>query len=61
MYPYMATGKTIALTVQTFAGKVKSMLLATLSRFVRFSSEEQVSFNFMAAVTVCSDFEVPRK
>ena len=27
-----------------------------LSRIVRFSSKEQVSFNFMAAVTICNDF-----
>jgi len=25
-----------------------------------FSSKEQASFNFMAAVTVCSDFEPPK-
>ena len=31
---YMTTGKTIALTVQTFAGKVMSRLFNTLSRFV---------------------------
>ena len=30
----MTTGKTIALTVQTFVGKVMSLLLSTLSRFV---------------------------
>ena len=32
--PYMATGETIALTLQTFAGKVTSLLWNTLSRFV---------------------------
>ena len=31
---YMTTGKTIALTVQTFAGKLISLLFNTLSRFV---------------------------
>ena len=30
----MATGKTIALTIWTFAGKVMSLLLNTQSRFV---------------------------
>ena len=30
----MTTGKTIALTRQTFVGKVMSLLLNTLSRFV---------------------------
>ena len=33
-HPYMTTGKTIALTVQTFVGKVMSLLLKMLSRFV---------------------------
>ena len=32
--PYMSTGKTIALTIQTFVGKVMSPLFNTLSRFV---------------------------
>ena len=31
---YMTTGKTIALTIWTFVGKVMSLLLNTLSRFV---------------------------
>ena len=33
-YPYMTTGKTVALTRQTFVGKVMSLLLKMLSRFV---------------------------
>ena len=33
-HPYMTTGKTIALTRQTFIGKVMSLLLNTLSRLV---------------------------
>ena len=33
-HPYMTTGKTIALTRWTFVGKVMSLLLNTLSRFV---------------------------
>ena len=32
--PYMTTGKTIALTIQTFIGKVMSLLFDMLSRFV---------------------------
>ena len=32
-YPYMTTGKTIALTTWTLAGKVMSMLFNMLSRF----------------------------
>ena len=34
-HPYMTTGKTIALTRQTFVGKVTSLLFNMLSRFVR--------------------------
>ena len=33
-HPYMTTGKTIALPIQTFVGKVTSLLLNSLSRFV---------------------------
>ena len=33
-HPYMTTGKTIALTRQTFVGKVMSLLFNMLSRFV---------------------------
>ena len=51
----MTTGETIAVTIQTFVGKVTSLFFNMLSRFV-IASKEQVSFNFMAAVTVHSDF-----
>ena len=55
-HPHMTTGK-ITLTRQTFVGKVMSLLFNMLSRFfIAFSSKEQVSFNFTAAVTICSDF-----
>ena len=33
---YMATGKTIALTVWTFVGKVMFLLFNTLSKFLKF-------------------------
>ena len=33
-HPYLTTGKTIALTIQTFVGKVMSLLLNMLSRLV---------------------------
>ena len=56
-YPYMTTGKSIALTICTFIGKVMSLLFNRLSRFfIAFFPKEQVSFNLMAAVTICSDF-----
>ena len=34
-HPYMTNGKTIALTRQTFVGKVTSLLFNTLSRLIR--------------------------
>ena len=52
-HPYITTGKTIALTRWTVVGKVMSLLFITL---YHFSSKEQASFNFMATVTVLSDF-----
>ena len=55
-HPYITNGKTIALTIWIFVGKVMSMLCNILFRFVIFSSKEQASFNFMAAVTICSYF-----
>ena len=33
-YPYMTNGKTLALTIWTFVGKVMSLLLNVLSRLV---------------------------
>ena len=55
-HPYMTTGKTIALTIQTFVGKVMSLLFKYIVLVCHsFSSTEQVSFNFTAAVTVHSD------
>ena len=55
----MTTGKTIALTRWAFVSKVMSLLFNTLSRFVVvFLPRSKTSFinNFMAAVSVCSDF-----
>ena len=53
----MTTGKTIALTRQNLVGKVMSLLLYMLSSFViAFFPKYQASFNFMTAVTICSDF-----
>ena len=52
----MTTGKTIALTRQTFVGKVMSLFLNMLSRLVITLFPRSKCFNFMAAVTICSDF-----
>ena len=55
-HPYMTTGKTIALTIWTFVGKVLSLLFKTLSRFViAFLSRNKCLLNFLAAVNICSD------
>ena len=43
-YPYMTTGKTIALTIQIFVGKVMSLLFNMLTRFAKtFFPKEQMS------------------
>ena len=54
----MTTGKTIALTRRTFVGKVTSQLSDMLSRLVTAVLPRRQLFNFMAAVTICSDFGV---
>ena len=60
-HPYMTTGKTTALTRWTLVDKVMSLLFNMLSRLViTFFSKEQVSFNFMAAITICNDFGAPK-
>ena len=54
---YMTTGKTISLTKWTFVGKVMSLLFNMLSRLViAFLPRSRRVFNFMALVTICSDF-----
>ena len=47
---YFTIGKTVALTIHIFVGKVMSLLLNILSRFViAFFLKEHVHFNFMDA------------
>ena len=61
-HQYMTAGKNIALTRWTFVGKMMSLLFNMLSGFViAFLFKEQASFNFMAAVTICSDFGAQEK
>ena len=53
----MTTGKTIALTRQTYVGKVMYLLFNMLSRLViTFLPRSKRLLIFMAAVTICSDF-----
>ena len=56
-HQYMIIGKTIGLTRQIFVSKVTSLLFNMLSRFViAFLPRSKRLLNFMAAVTICSDF-----
>ena len=55
-HPYMTTEKTIALTRRSFVGKVMSLLLNMLSRLAITFLPRSKRLNFMAAVTICSDF-----
>ena len=53
---YMTTGKTIALTRRTFVGKVMSLLFSMPSRLVITFLPRSKCLNFMAVVTIYSDF-----
>ena len=55
--PYRTTGKTIVLTTWTFLSKLISLLFNTFCRCYSFPAKKQSS-DFMAAVTICSDFRV---
>ena len=56
----MTTGKTIALTRWTFVGKVMSLLFNRLYRLVTTFLPRNKHLNFMAAVTIYSDFGAPK-
>ena len=60
-HPYMTTGKTIALTRWTFVDKVMSFLFNMLSGLVITFLPRSKCLNFMAAVTICSNFGAPPK
>ena len=53
----VTTGKITALIIWTCVGKVMSLLFNMLSRFVIAFLPRSKHLNFMAAVTICSDFE----
>ena len=44
----------------TFVGKIMSLLLNMLSRLVIAFPPRNKHLNFMAAVTICSDFGAPK-
>ena len=56
-HQYMTTGKDIAFTLQTFVCKVMFLLFNMLPRFVIAFFPKSKCLNFMAAVTIRSDFE----
>ena len=56
----MTTGKTITLTRWTFVGKAMSLLFNMVSRLVITFLPRSKRLNFMAAVTICSDFGAPK-
>ena len=59
-HPYMTTGKSIALIIHTFVGKVMSLLLNMLSRLIIAFLPRSKLLLFTAAVTIGSDFGAPR-
>ena len=54
-YPYMTTGKTV-LWLRTIVSKVISLIFNLLFLTAFFFPKEQVSFNFVASVTIHSGF-----
>ena len=60
-YPYLTTGKTMALTRWTFVSKVMSLLFNMLSRlviaFLLRSKHLLISWNHHLKHVICSDFE----
>ena len=54
LQPYMNTGKTIALTIRTFVGRVMSAFQHTISVSHSFPAKKQSSSDFMATVTIHS-------
>ena len=57
---YMITGKTIALTRWNFVGKIMFLLFNNLTRLIIAFLPGSKSHNFMAAITICSDFGAPQ-
>ena len=60
-HPYMATGKTIALTIWAFIGKVMSLLLNMLSWFVTASLPRRKRLSYHGCSHLPQWFWIPRK
>ena len=59
-HQYMTTGKTIAWTRWTFVVKLMSLLFNMLPKLVITFLPRSKHLNFMAAITICSDFGAPQ-
>ena len=61
-HPYMTTGKTIALTRQTFVGKVMSLLFHMLSRLVItfLPRSKRLLISWLQSPSTVSDFGAPK-
>ena len=60
-HPYMTTGKTIVLNIWSFVGKVMPLLFSMLSRLVIALISVSKPLNFIAIVTIYSDFGAQEK
>ena len=58
---YVTTGKTIASAIWTSVGRVMSLLFNTLSRCHSFPAKKRLSSDFIAVVTIHSDFRDKEK
>ena len=56
LHLYLTTGKTIALTRQTFVDKIMSLLFNMLSRLVITFLPRSQRLNLMSVIAICSDF-----
>ena len=61
LYPHMTTGKTIAVSRWISVGKVMSLLFTMMCRLVIAFLPKSKCPNFIAAVTICSNFGGPPK
>ena len=60
-HPYMTTGKTIALTIQTFVSKVMSLLFNMLPRFVIAFLPRSKYLLISWLMTLCAVILEPKK
>ena len=56
LHPYITTGKTMALTIWTFVGKIMFLLFNMLSRLIITYLPRSKHLLILIAGTICSDF-----